>query len=716
MYRICIDVGGTFTDCLVLDEDRGELHQFKSPTTPSDPSVGFLNALQKAADEFGNSLEDFIGEVDLLIHGTTLATNTLINEDGAKTGMITNKDFRDMLEIRRGYKSVRISMYNVFVPPYKPLIPRYLRMQASGRVLYTGEELEPLNEDEVTAAAEQLKREGVESVAIGFLHSYANPSHELRAAEIARGVLGDGVYVTTSAEILPVWREWERFSTTAVSAYIGPAVKHYLLALEQRLADNGFKGSLLLMLSDGLVETVANCIPRAVYLIGSGPAAAPAAAIHLGAQAGHENMLSFDMGGTSIDIGVVMGGEIPTTTEGWVQDERVAIKMVDIASAGAGGGSIVWVDSLGLLRVGPHSAGSEPGPACYGRGGEDPTVTDADVVLGYVDPDFFLGGDMSLDRSLAEQAVLAKVAEPLGMSIEDSAQSIMRVVSSFMADEITEVSTRRGIDVRDLTLVAGGGAGPVHAAFIADILGLPEVIVPSVAATYSAFGMFAMDVGRNYARSYISRAEDIDPERVQVLYESMEEEAIAGFVEMGYEPDDIGFVRTADLRYIGQFHEVEVEVPAGDISEVATSGPSAVRGKIFRSGVQMMGAVNEAIENFHAKHHNLYTFNMPWQGVELLTFRLRATVERAPFELSRIAEGGSDPAAGHKTERHCWFDGEQVMTPIYDGARLKAGNVVPGPAIIEEPTTTVVIPATYTATVDAQRSYHLARSEAGGNQ
>lgn len=717
MYRICIDVGGTFTDCLVLDEDRGTLHQFKSPTTPSDPSIGFLDAVRKAADGFDKAFETFMGEVGLLIHGTTLATNTLINENGAKTGMITNKDFRDMLEIRRGYKNVRISMYNVFVPTYKPLIPRYLRMQAGGRILYSGEELEPLNEDDVRAAAEQLKSEGIESVAIGFLHSYANQTHELRAAEITREVLGDDVYVTTSAEILPVWREWERFSTTAVSAYTGPAVKKYLLALEQRLSENGFVGSLLLMLSDGLVETVANCIPRAVYLIGSGPAAAPAAAIHLGKQAGHENMLSFDMGGTSIDIGVITDGEIPTTTDGWVQDERVAIKMVDIVSAGAGGGSIAWVDDLGLLRVGPHSAGSEPGPAAYGRGGENPTVTDADVVLGYVDPDFFLGGDMPLDRGLAEAAIGKKVAEPLGMTTEVAAQSIMRAVSSFMADEITEVSTRRGLDVRDLTLVAGGGAGPVHATFIADILGLPEVVVPSVAATYSAFGMFAMDVGRNYARSYITRADDIDADRVSKLYEEMEAEAVAGFVKIGYKPDEVGFVRTADLRYIGQFHEVEVEVPAGDISEmVASGGGPKVRGKIFRSGVQMMGAVNEAIENFHSKHHDLYTFNMPWQGVELLTFRLRATVQKAPFELSRIAQGGADPRGALKAERLCWFEGEQVATPIYDGTRLQAGNLIAGPGIIEEPTTTVVIPGTYSATVDEHRNYHLARNDAGGSR
>jgi len=714
MYRVTVDVGGTFTDCLVLDEDSGDLRQFKAPTTPSDPSLGLIDAVSKAATHYEHTLNEFLGRVELLIHGTTLATNTLINEDGAVTGMITTKHFRDMLEIRRGYKNVRTSMYNVFVPPYKPLIPRHLRTVAEERIVYTGEVITPLNEDEVRESAQRLKEKGVESVAIGFLHSYANQSHELRAAEIAREVLGDDVYVTTSAEILPVWREWERFSTTAVSAYTGPAVKRYLLALEKRLAENGFAGSLLLMLSDGLVETVENCIPRAVYLIGSGPAAAPAAAVHLGARNGHGNLLSFDMGGTSIDIGVVMNGEIPTTTEGWVQDERVAIKMVDIMSAGAGGGSIAWVDSLGLLRVGPHSAGSEPGPACYGRGGEDPTVTDADVVLGYVDPEFFLGGDFPLDAGLAADTITEKVAEPLDMTVEEAAQAIMTAVSSFMADEINEVSTRRGIDVRDLTLVAGGGAGPVHAAFIADILNLPDIIVPSVAATYSAFGMFAMDVGRNYARSYITRAVDLDPDRVQALYEDMEQEAIAGFEQMGYEASDVSFVRTADLRYIGQFHEVEVAVPVGPGGDLLDTAEPAVTASVFRDagGLRMHDAVEAAIDNFHAKHHDLYTFNMPWQGVELLTFRLRAAVPRAPFDLRQIAEGGPDPSHAVKAERDCWFAGEKVNTPIYDGGRLLAGNQIAGPAVIEEPTTTVVIPATYTATVDNERSYHLVRNEA----
>ena len=712
MYRVAIDVGGTFTDCLVLDERSGDLRQFKAPTTPPDPSVGCIDALSKAATAYDLGLPDFLGKVGLLIHGTTLATNTLINEDGARTGMITTKHFRDMLEIRRGYKNVRISMYNVFVPPYKPLIPRRLRLEAEERVLYTGEVLTPLNEDEVREAARRLGDEGIESVAIGFLHAYANPSHELRAAEIVREELGADVYVTTSSQILPVWREWERFSTMAVSAYTGPAVKRYLLALEDRLAGNGFTGSLMMMLSDGLVETVENCIPRAVYLIGSGPAAAPAGAVHLGAETGHKNLLSFDMGGTSIDIGVMMRGEVPTTTEGWVQDERVAIKMVDIVSAGAGGGSIAWIDSLGLLRVGPNSAGSDPGPACYAKGGQDPTVTDADLALGYIDPDFFLGGEIRLDAVKARQAIMERVAEPLGMTLEEAAQAIMTAVSSFTADEINEVSTRRGIDVRDLTLVAGGGAGPAHAALIADLLGLPHVIIPSVASTYSAFGMFAMDVGRNYARSYITRFVDLDADRVKALYEEMEQEAVAGFEEMGYQADDVSFHRTADLRYIGQFHEVEVEMPIDPGRDPAETAEETFRASVFRDagGMEMLDAVEEAIENFHAKHYDLYTFNMPWQGVELLTFRLRATVPKAPFELHRIPEGGSDPSRALKSHRDCWFDGARVSTPIFDGGRLRAGNRIPGPAIIEEPTTTVVIPGSFTATVDARRSYHLNRN------
>jgi len=687
MYRVSVDVGGTFTDCLVLGEE-GELKQFKSPTTPQDPSLVFLACLEKAAKDFRRPLAAFLADVDLLIHGTTLATNTLINENGAKTGLITTKGFQDVIEIRRGYKNIRASMYNVFVPPYKPLVPRRHRLEVEERVLDSGEVLTPLNEDEARAMAAKLKEAGMESLAVCFLHSYANPQHERRAAEIAREVFNGG-YVTASHDILPVWREFERFSTTVVSAYVGPVVERYLKALVKRLEESGFKKNLLLMLSSGLVETVSHCVPRAVLLIGSGPAAAPAGAAYIGESTGRRSLISIDMGGTSLDVCLIRDGEIPTTTESWVGEERVAIKMVDIHSAGAGGGSIAWVDSLGLLRVGPHSAGAEPGPACYGRGGKEPTVTDADLLLGYVPADFFLGGEIELTRDKAEEAV-KKVAQPLGMTVAQAAQAIFTTVNSFMADQITEVSTKRGNDVRDFALVVGGGAGPVHGAAIAELLSIPAVLIPSVAAAYSAFGMFAMDVGRNYARSYICGAKHIDIEKVNRLYGEMEAEAVAGFRANGIAAAEIVFRRSAEMRYGGQFHEVEVELS----------------GAAF-TAQQLESTVNE----FHRQHEKLYTFRMPWKAAEFLTFRLRATAPRAPFHLRQIDAGGPDGASAIKRRRRCWFDGQEVDTPVYDGARLLAGGRFSGPAIIEETTTTVVVPARFNCAVDQWKNYLLTRVE-----
>lgn len=687
MYRVSVDVGGTFTDCLVLGNE-GELRQFKSPTTPQDPSLGFLACLEKAAKEFRRPLATFLADVDLLIHGTTLATNTLINENGAKTGLITTKGFQDVIEIRRGYKNIRASMYNVFVPPYKPLVPRRHRLEVEERVLDSGEVLTPLNEEETRTAVAKLAEAGMESLAICFLHSYANPQHERRATEIARAAFNDG-YVTASHDILPVWREFERFSTTVVSAYVGPVVQRYLKALVERLKDSGFKKNLLLMLSSGLVETVAHCVPRAVLLIGSGPAAAPAGASYIGESAQRRNLISIDMGGTSLDVCLIRDGEIPTTTESWVGEERVAIKMVDIHSAGAGGGSIAWTDSLGLLRVGPHSAGAEPGPACYGKGGKEPTVTDADLLLGYVPADFFLGGEIELARDQAEEAV-KKVAQPLGMSVAQAAQAIFTTVNSFMADQVTEVSTKRGYDVRDFALVVGGGAGPVHGAAIAELLSIPAVLIPSVAAAYSAFGMFAMDVGRNYARSYICGAKNIDVEKVNRLYRDMEAEALAGFRANDIAPEQVVFRRSAEMRYAGQFHEVEVELS----------------GAAF-TAEQLDATVNE----FHRQHEKLYTFRMPWKAAEFLTFRLRATAPRAPFHLRQIDAGGSDGASAIKRRRRCWFEGGEVDTPVYDGTRLLAGARFPGPAIIEETTTTVVVPVKFVCAVDQWKNYLLTRAE-----
>ncbi len=685
MKRVCVDVGGTFTDCLVLGES-GELRLFKAATTPKDPTTGFMAALQKAAHQYGLPLDRFLGTVDLIVHGTTLATNTLLTRRGARTGMITTKGFPDVIEIRRGIKDPRVSIYNMFIPPARPLVPRNLRLEVDERTLYTGQVSVPVSDTDVRRAAARLQAEGVEAVAVCFLHAYANPDNEIRAAAACREIMPGG-YITTSHATLPVWREFERFNTTVVGAYVGPVVADYLRALGARLKTSGFSGTLLMVLANGLVQTPDHCLPRAVSLLTSGPAAAPAGALYLGRPTGHTNLLSMDMGGTSFDVCLIRHGEIPTTTESWIGDERVAIKMVDVHSVGAGGGSIAHIDTLGLLRVGPQSAGADPGPACYGQGGTEPTVTDADLLLGYVPHDFFLGGEMALKPDLAAHAV-QKIAERLGVDITSAAEAIFTSVNSYMADAITEVSTKRGYDVRDFTLVAGGGAGPIHAGFIAELLGFPRVVIPSVAALFSAFGMFAMDLGQDYARSFVARAGAIDAKAMNKRYAEMEHEAFAVLEGLGIPSHAVRLARTAEMRYMGQFHEVETEVPGG---------------------VLTAASVEATVAAFHEKHEALYTFAMPWKGVEFLTLRVKATAPNAPFRLRVIPRGTADSSAALKRRRQCRFGGRSVDTPVYDGERLQAGNVLSGPAVIEETTTTVVVPEGFRLSVDEHKTYLLER-------
>jgi N-methylhydantoinase A len=685
MNRVCIDVGGTFTDCLVMTE-AGELHAFKSPSTPAALATGFLNSLEKAARFFNQSLQSFLREVDISVHGTTLATNTLITGRGAKTAMITTKGFRDLVEVRRGIKDERVSLYNFFIPPYEPLAPRYLRYAVEERTLYTGEMMTPLNEEELDEIVSQLKKESVESVAICFLHSYANPQNEKKAAEICSREL-DGAYVSVSHAILPVWGEFERFSATLIDAYVGRIVSDYFHSLEKQLREAGLGGRLLIMLTNGLMQTVDYSARSAVYLIGSGPAAAPSGAQYLGDLTGHKDLITVDMGGTSFDVCVIRDREIPTTTERWEGDHRLAIKMVDVHSVGAGGGSIAWVDSLGLLRVGPQSAGAEPGPACYGKGGTEPTVTDADLLMGYLPADYFLGGEITLNQELARAAV-EKVGQPLSMGAKEAAEAIFTTINTVMANSITDVSTKRGFDVRDFVMVAGGGAGPVHAAFIAEHLDIPTVLIPSYSALFSAFGMHAMDIGRDYARTYVARADRLEIDRVTGIYEEMEREARKDVEAMGFPANDIVLSRTAEMRYIRQFHQVESEIPPGELSQ---------------------SDVTTILDGFHKRHEDLYTFSMPWRAVEFITFRLKATVRRGAITLMKIQSGSEDASSALKRKRVCRLSGRDVEVPVYDGTRLLGGNVIRGPAIVEEPATTVVIPERYSARVDDYKNYLLHR-------
>ncbi|MBI2319577.1 MAG: hydantoinase/oxoprolinase family protein [Betaproteobacteria bacterium] len=689
MTRVTIDVGGTFTDCLVLDE-RGEIHAFKAQTTPEDPTLGFINVLDKAAASFGRTLPQFLSDPGLLIaHGTTLSTNALLTGKIAKVGLLATEGFRDTLQIRRGYKNVNTTRFNLFVPPYRPVVPRYLRLPIRERTHYTGAVAIPLKEDDVYRAISRMKAERVEAVAVCFLHSYINPSNERKALEICRREM-PGSYVTASHEVLPVFREFERFSTTVVSAAVGPITASYLQRLRKKLSDLDFKGTLYMVQGGGMVQSVEESARRAVSLICSGPAAAPSGAIRLGQSVGTDHVFSVDMGGTSYDVCLIRNGVIPTTDMNWVGEELVAMKLVDVPSVGAGGGSIAWINSLGLIEVGPQSAGADPGPACYGRGGTEPATTDADLVRGFVPADYFLGGEMVLKEDLAREAI-RKVADPLGLDVPQAAYTIFTTVNSVMADKMTEISTKRGYDIRDFVLVVGGGAGPVHGGHVAELLGIPKVIVPRFAATYSAFGMLNMELGRDFARSIISRQSLLDLARLNRLFEEMEDEGRQVLRELGTKPEDIVLKRSVEMRYLGQFHEVLVtDVPLGNVGE---------------------GELESIVAAFHRRHRELYTFEMPGREVEFLNACVKASVRREHLTLATIPRAKDNVERCLKRRRPALWDPAKgyEVTPVYDGERLAAGHRISGPAIIEERATTIVVPGAYECSVDRVKNYILNR-------
>ncbi len=680
-----MDIGGTFTDCLVEDDDGARL--FKTPTTPSDPPSGVLDVLEQAAGD--ESLEHFLGRVERLVHGTTLATNVLITRGGARTGMLTTAGFRDVTEIRRGIRNLGTSMFDQFKPPYDPLVPRALRLGVPERTLYTGQVEQQLDAEATEEAVGRLLTQGCEAIAICFLHSYATPENELRAKEIVSRLSPD-TYVVASHQILPTLGEFERFSTTVVSAYVGPSTSRYLSDLEQRLRDAGLAGSLLIMLSGALMQTVEECQERAVELLVSGPAAAPSAALEAGRQGGHQDVLEVDMGGTSFDICVIREGRIPTTREAWVGEERVATKMVDVSAIGAGGGSIAWIDGLGLLRVGPQSAGADPGPAAYGRS-DSPTVTDADLLLGYLPPDYFLGGQLEIDVERSSAAI-ASVAEPLGLDAEAGAEAIFETINGVMADAVTEACTKKGLDIRGFLMVAGGGAGGVHGAEIARRLGMPAVLCPSTAPVLSAMGMLTMEVGRELTRAGVWDRLSVSADQINAVFAQLRDEQRAAFGRIGIEPEQIRYQRSLAMRYMGQFHEITIEIPEGDLDQTARA----------------------ALEtSFHNRYEELYGYSLPARQVEILECHLRGGVPQphsGEAASSSAAERGL-PAA-QKGARSCRIDGERRDVPVFARELLGTGHSFGGPALIDSSTSTVFVPEAFSAAVGADGSLWLTRGGA----
>jgi N-methylhydantoinase A len=680
--RIGVDIGGTFTDFIIVD-DLGRFRVYKTLSTPHASEQAIFTGIEELATEAGAGVPEFLAGVDVFIHGTTKATNTVIQRNGPKTGMIHTKGFPDILFLRDGHKPDR---YNLHMPPPDPFVPRYLRKEVDERILYSGEVMTPLDEDSVREALHVFRREGVESIAVCLLWSMVNPAHERRVAEIVREEL-PGVYVALSAEILPALREYPRACATALSAYVGPVLGQYLTKVSQYLRDNGYRYDLLIMQVTGGSASVQEIEKRPVLAIGSGPSAGPAAGLRVGSEEGERNLMVVDMGGTSFDVSLITDGVFAMSRELQIEDMPIGVAAVDVNSIGAGGGSIAWIDAGGMLRVGPRSAGADPGPSCYGLGGVEPTVTDANVILGYLNPEYFLGGRMELDRERSERA-MERIAGPLGVGTVEAAAAVYRIVNTNMVGAMRTVSVMRGIDPRDYTVIVGGGAGGTHAAKIAEELEMRKVICPTVAGGLCAFGMLAADVRQTYLTTFPTNTESMDIGKVNEIFTEMEERAVSELEAQGFNGASIELTRLVDAKYPYQLHELIVPAPSG---------------KLRTDGVARIAT------NFHDHHERLYTYCLREMPVDVNGFRVNAVGKLPQLPLMRQGEGRTDASDAAKGSRDVFFAevGDYVETPIYDGALLRHGMVVTGPAVAELATTTLVVFPGHVLSVNPAGDFHV---------
>jgi N-methylhydantoinase A len=679
MYRVGIDIGGTFTDLLLVAED-GSVVIAKTLTTPGDPSLAVENSL-------GPLLENRTigrGEQGTLLHGTTLVTNALIERKGAPTALLTTAGFRDAVEIGREH---RYELYDLNLELPKPLVPRHLRFDVPERAAADGSMLRPLDENFVRRLVEELRDKGIRAIAVCYLNSFRNPAHERRTADIIAEV-APMIRVSLSSEVVAEIREFQRTSTTLANVYVQERVSDYLAQLQNRLDRIGFVGSFFVMLSSGGIATCETAARFPVRLLESGPAAGALAAAEAGILSGHRDLLSFDMGGTTAKLCVIEDGQ-PLKTHDFEVDRiyrfrkgsglPVRIPVIDMIEIGAGGGSMARVDSLGLLKVGPESSGADPGPVCYARGGKEPTVTDADLVLGYLDPNYFLGGKMQLDMNGARQA-LSRLAEPLGMTVEQAAWGVHQIVNENMANAARAHLGERGKDPRRMPMYAFGGAGPVHGYRVAEILRLPALISPFGAGVGSTFGLLAAPLAFDFVRSAYSRLDQQDWRLANELLDEMAEEGRKILAGSGLSAREISYQRTADMRYVGQGHEVSVRLPSGALCERHTT---------------------EITAEFEETYRELYGRKGPDVPLEIINWRVVASGPRPEmsFKLSSDTSARSDLRKG---SRPAYFPecGGFVETAVYDRYAFKPGMEFNGPAIVEERESTLIVGGRGRARVD----------------
>jgi len=683
MYRLGIDVGGTFTDLVVYDAKSKEMKLTKTPSTPKTPDRGVINGIQKIERIFG--VEPV--KIDFLIHGTTTATNALIERKGVKTALIVTRGFRDILHIAR---QVRPKLYDFFERRPDPFIPRHLRFEVPERIFFDGRVSEPLDEGAVRDVARRMSVHDIGVVAICLLHSYANPAHEQKVREIIESEI-PGVKVSVSSEILPEFKEYERMSTTVINAYVMPIVERYLNQIKNSLVDMRINTGLKIMQSNGGVMTAETAGQKSVHTVLSGPAAGVLGGLELARMAGYEDIITVDMGGTSFDVSLAHRGAPTFTTESDIDGHAIKVPMIDIKTLGAGGGSIAWVDAGGALQVGPESAGADPGPACYGWGGELPTVTDANLVLGYLNPAYFVGGEMSLDVDLARRAVMEKVAAPMRLGLEEAAEGIVRVVNATMIRGIRLVSVEKGYDPRDFTLVCFGGAGPVHAVKLAQELNIGRVLVPEGPGVNCALGLLMADFRHDYSQTFLQLMSRVEPAHLESAFKGLEDKARDQMLAEGLPEDTIVFHRSADLRYKGQGYELEVPFP----------GSVTGAGDIVKTG-----------ESFSLLHEEKYGYTMPSDSVEIVNVRLVALGLLEKPDIKTEEPGGPDSRSALKERRRVFMDGKSMEIPIYERSLLSCGMEIDSPAVIEQlDSTTVVFPG-YRTVVDRYRNLMITKKEA----
>jgi N-methylhydantoinase A len=661
MFRIGIDVGGTFTDLVSVDAE-GRVTLAKAASTPADQSLGVMAGLDRLAEALGTDRATMLARTERIVHGTTVATNALLEHKGAKVGLLTTEGHRDIIEMREGLKDDR---YNLRQPPPVQLVPRNRRLGVRERIRPDGRVEIALDRGSLDAAIAALRREAVEAVAICYLHSWRDGTHEQLTAEAVRAAM-PGVYTALSSEVLPQIKEYDRVCTTVVNAYVGPALERYLTRLESRLREAGLRAPVLIIQSHGGVATVAEAVRLAAGAVLSGPAGGVAGSQHAARLLGHGDLIPFDMGGTSTDISLVVGGEAAIASDRRLAGQRVALQSLDIASIGAGGGSIARVDHSGVLHVGPESAGAQPGPACYGSGGTEATVTDANLVLGFLDPDRFLGGRAHLDRTAAEAAV-DRVAVKLGVDRIAAAEGIYRVINTHMAEGIRLVSVRRGVDPRRFAILSFGGAAALHVTDIARQLDLRRVIIPRLSAVLSAWGMLASNLRCEVARTHIGDASHLDAGVVRGAFRDMETEGrqrLAGASFTG----PIRIRPSADMRYGEQVFEVGVH-----LDHIDFNAPDLLQ---------------HMADAFHSRHEELYTYSLRDQEAVLVNARIAVIGELPALPQEPLLP--KRPPAKPRGSRRIYL-GRWHEAPIYDFDALGPAQVIVGPAVIESATTSVLL-------------------------